>query len=95
MGRHPGIQHSMRLEELAKAMAHASSDVHMAFIEFRRLEEKAAELKAAAEAAQKKLDGLLKLQTELIEAQRVTEFGLPSGMTCDDFTNLTGHRITS
>lgn len=95
MPRHPGIQHEMRLKEVATQMAYASGDIQGSFNEIRHLEDKAAELKNVITAAQSKLNSLLELQTRLLECQSCTEFGLPSGMTTADFKRITGHEIDS
>jgi hypothetical protein len=95
MPRHRGLQHKMRLEEIAGALAYAGGDVRSGYAELRRLEEQAAVLKKSIEAAQVRLDRLQILQTQLIECELWTEFGLPAGMTNDHFTAITGHKITS
>jgi hypothetical protein len=95
MGRHPGIQHGMRMEEIAKQMTYTSGTIQEGFARIRRLEQDAADTKAEIAEAQKKLDALLILQGTLIHAQMVNEFGLPSGITKEEFEAITGHEITS
>lgn len=95
MLRHPGLQSEMRMKEIATAITRASGEVQAAFSEFRELEKKAAELKSTVAVEQKKLGALLKLQSDLVECQRWTEFGLPAGMTTVEFAGITGHTITS
>lgn len=95
MPRHPGIQHEMRLQEIASQIAYASGEVQSSFSEIRTLEEKAAALKKVISDAQLKVNALLELQSKLIECQRWTEFGLPPGMLPADFKRITGHEITS
>ncbi len=85
----------MRMKEIATAMTRYSGTVQTSFMYIRDYEEKVAALKQEILSAQSQLNRLLLLQTELIECQKWTEFGLPSGMTVAFFQGVTGEEIKS
>lgn len=85
----------MRMEEIAGALAYASSDLQAALAEINQCEARVADLRVGVEAAQNKINGLLEVQLKLINANLWTEFGLPSGLLRADFEKITGHVITS
>lgn len=95
MRRNPGIQYLYRLEEIANAISSTSGIIQDGFNKARHLEEQFEGIKKSIDTAQKNLKVIMDTQSKLIEASIVTEFGLPSGMSSDEFEKITGRKITS
>lgn len=95
MPRHPGIQHSYRMREVAEAMSNASGIIQESYNRVRRLETEAEALIKTATIEQARLNILLGLQQQLLEAAVVTQYGLPSGMANEEFEAVTRLKITS
>lgn len=95
MPRNPGIQNKMRMEEVATALAYTAGSIQDAFRRIRECEAEVEILKGNIEEQQKRKTRLLEIQNELMEAQRITEFGLPPDLPKEDFELVTQHTITS
>lgn len=93
--RHRGIQHQMRMTEIAKALAVANGEIHNGFQRMRRLEKEAAEIKEFIAKHERRKTDLLRIQQQLMETQFWTEFGLPPDLANSEFERITENHITS
>lgn len=70
--RHPGIQHQMRMKELAELLASSNLEVISLWREYRELESKAADLHTKIVTAELKKAVFTNMQRELIEYETMT-----------------------
>ena len=92
--RNPGLQNGMRMREVAEQLSICNGYIRTAFYEIRRLEEKAEKLKTEIREHELRRAALLDMQEKLMKPE-INSFGLPVGMSPQEFKDITGHEITS
>lgn len=91
--RHPGLQHQMRMKELAELLASSNLEVISLWRQYRELESKAADLHTKIVTAELKKTVFTNMQRELIESTSMNDYGLPLNMTRELYETMTNKRL--